>query len=158
MLKAQGIWACTVLSATSGDSDRGVPEVQVNVVIDEGPSKGQRCTYQDQVNTKSAKYIAYSLKAIGWKGPSVKTLPDDVAAWIERTGGATTVEIKHVEIKRGKQYDRWIEEGCQGQPPVWDKVNSLGRGAAMPLRPMSESSLADADEVLREFVDEGSPF
>lgn len=149
MLKAQGIWGCTVLSATAGETDKGSPNIQINVVIDDGPSKGQRCTYEDQINAKSALYVARSMKAVGWRGGSVTTLAADCDEWVKKTGGKSTVEIKHVEIKRGKQYDRWVEEGMKGPSPVWDKPNSIGRGAAAPLKPMNEERLADADEALR---------
>ncbi len=148
-LKAEGIWGCTVLGASAGENDKGSPNIQINVQIDEGPSKGQRCTYEDQINAKSALYVARSMKAVGWKGGSSKTLKADCDAWIKATGGKSTVEIKHIELKRGKQYDRWADSGFEGPAPVWDKANSIGRGAAAPLKDMSAERLQDADEALR---------
>lgn len=159
-LKAEGIWGCTVLGASAGENDKGSPNIQINVQIDEGPSKGQRCTYEDQINAKSALYVARSMKAVGWKGGSSRTLKEDCDAWIKATGGKSTVEIKHIELKRGKQYDRWVDGGMEGPPPVWDKANSIGRGAAAPLKDMSVERQQDADEALRAALEadgQGTP-
>src|SRR6185312_1833587 len=109
-LLAEGIWPCTVLSANAGQNDKGAPQVQINVRIDDGPSKGRQCTYEDQVNNKSAPYIGRSCKAVGWRGHSLVSLHDDAVKWIAETGGKSTVEIKHLEIKTGKR---------AGQ--IWDK-------------------------------------
>jgi hypothetical protein len=136
-LLEEGIWPCTVLSANSGQDDKGAPQVQISVRIDDGPSKGRQCTYEDQVNNKSAPYVGRSCKAVGWKGNSLVTLHDDCEAWITSTGGKSTVEIKHLEIKTGKR---------AGQ--IWDKPNSIGRGPRV-LKEMDQRNLADADEVLR---------
>ncbi len=154
----QGIWACTVVSANSGEDDRGSPQVQINVTIDDGPSKGRQCTYEDQVNAKSALYISRSCTAVGWAGKSLSTLKTDVAAWIAKTGGKTTVEIKHIELKRGKKYDKWVEGGCNGSPPIWDKASSIGRGTRV-LAPMSAANAKDADDAMREAMaaDGGAP-
>ena len=136
------------LGGKAGEVD-GVLNVQINVQITDGPDKGQRCTYEDTVNTKSAKYIGWSCTAVGWKGDSLTTLESDIAAWIEKTGGATTVEIKHIEVKRGKAYDKWVADGCKGAAPVWDKVAGIGRGAPRPLKQPSASTLRDADDAMR---------
>lgn len=147
-LKAEGIFPCIVLGANFGDDDRGSPQVQINVRIDDGPNKGQSCTYEEQVNTKSALYLGRSCTAVGWQGRDLRTLKDDVSKWIEKTGGKTTVEIRHLEMKRGKQYDRWVTDGQQGPAPVWDKVNSIGRGPRVLKEPSSDN-LNDANEAMR---------
>jgi hypothetical protein len=139
-LKAEGIWGCTVLGGKAGTNENNVPTVQINVQITDGPSAGQRCTWEDVVDAKSAKYVAWSLNAVGWKGQTLKTLEDDITAWIAKTGGASTVEIKHLEIKNGKNAGK-----------IWDKVNGIGRGAARAIKPIAGAALADADAALREF-------
>lgn len=154
MTKAEGIWECQVLGGKGGIAD-GVPTVQINVQITEGPSAGQRCTYEDVVSNSTAKYVSWSLNAVGYKGRDLKELEADIAAWIAKTGGKTTVEIKHLVLKKGKAYDKWVEGGKQGPQPVWDKANGLGRGAAKPLSPLSGEALHDANAALREFM--GSP-
>ncbi len=145
MTKAEGIYGCTVLGGKAGELD-GVPNVQINVQITDGPDKGQRCTYEDVVNTSSAKYVAWSCKAVGWRGSDLNTLEGDVTAWIAKTGGASTVEIKHLEIKKGKNAGK-----------IWDKVNGIGRGAARPLSPLSRNVLADANEAMRSVAGDGGP-
>ena len=147
--KAEGIWGCRVIDAGAFEGDNGATIVRVNVQLTDGPDKGQRCTYEDTLNTKSEKYIRWSCEAVGWKGASMRTLQNDVAKWISETGGDSTVEIKHVEVKRGKAYDKWVTAGCNGAAPVWDKVNGIGRGAPRPLKPLSDSALKEADEILR---------
>jgi hypothetical protein len=146
-LLAEGTWPCTVLSASFGEDEKGSPQAQINVRIEDGPSAGRPCTYEDQVNAKSALYIGRSLKAVGWKGRDLKTVKADVAEWIARTGGKSTVEIKHIELKKGKKYDRWVEGGCQGDPPVWDKANSVGRGPRV-LNDASTERVNDANEAM----------
>lgn len=147
----EGIWPCTVISGTFGENE-GSPQVQINVKITDGPSKGKYCTYEDQVNGKSALYISRSCSAVGWRGHNLATLSDDIAEWIKKTGGATTVEIKHIELKRGKKYDKWIEEGGRGKPPIWAKANAIGRGNR-PLTPPSKSNLDDANDAMRRAME-----
>lgn len=156
--KQEGIWNCNVLGGKAGEVD-GVLNVQINVQITDGPDKGQRCTYEDTVNAKSAKYVGWSCTAVGWKGGSLNTLESDIAAWIEKTGGSSTVEIKHIEVKRGKAYDKWYDAGGNGPPPVWDKVAGIGRGAPRPLKQPSASTLRDADDAMRAAMgeDEAAP-
>src|SRR5687767_12162536 len=101
-IKAEGIWGCKVLGGKAGLVD-GVPNVQITVQITDGPSAGQRCTYEDVINTQSAKYVGWSLNAVGYKGRGLETLEGDIAKWIEKTGGTSTVEIKHLEIKKGSK-------------------------------------------------------
>ena len=154
---AEGIWNCNVIDAVTGE-DKGALVVRVNVEITDGPSKGRRTTYEDQVNGKSSLYIMRSCENIGWNaaGGKLTTLADDVAKWKAKTGGATTVEIRHLAVKKGKAYDKWVEGGTQGEPPVWDKANSLGRGAKPPLAKPSKTALADAEELMRRaFLDAG---
>jgi hypothetical protein len=145
--KAEGIWGCTVLGAKAGELD-GVPNVQITVQITDGPDKGQRVNYEEIVNTQTAKYVRWSCEPIGWKGASLRTLEDDVAAWITKTGGASTVEIKHIAVKKGKAFKKWEDGGCVGPSPIWDKVAGIGRGAPRPLAPLG-ASLRDADEAMR---------
>lgn len=144
-MKAEGIWDCEVLSARYGANDKGVVTVQITAQIASGPDKGQRATYEEEANARSAKYLRYSCEAVGWKGDTLKTLEADCAAWIKETGGKSTVEIKHLEIRNGQR---------AGQ--TWDKVNGIGRGAARPLRQASAADLKDADDALRS-VGGGSP-
>jgi hypothetical protein len=147
-LLAEGIWPCTLISAAFGEDDRGSPKVQINVRITDGPSKGRPCTYEDQVNAKSALYIARSCKAVGWKGHDLQTLHDDAAAWAKESGGETTVEIRHIPLMKGKKYDAWVDAGQKGDPPIWDKPNSIGRGSRV-LAPVSSERLLDANDAMR---------
>lgn len=132
-----GDWPCTVLIAAFGLSDKQTPRVRVSVRIDDGPSKGRTVTYEDDVTNKSAIYVARSAKAVGWEGGDLQSLAADVAKWIAATGGKTTVEIKHIEIRNGKR---------AGQ--IWDKANSLGRGTK-PLTVATGSTLADANAAMQ---------
>lgn len=128
----EGIWACKVLGAEVGQDDRGAMRVRINVMITEGSDSGRKVTYEDTVNFKSNKYIAQSARAVGWSGGRLEeTLRDDVAEWIEETGGMSTVEIRHLEIRNGKN---------AGQ--TWAKANSIGRGS----RPLAAPSRSVADE------------
>jgi hypothetical protein len=140
-MKAEGIWECTVLGASFGETDKGSPEVQINVQISDPlapkDTQGQRCSYEDQVNARSALYVGRSARAVGWKGEDLRTLKSDCAAWIVATGGKSTVEIRHIEIKNGKK---------AGQ--IWDKPNSIGRGSRV-LKEPSRDLLNDANEAMR---------
>jgi hypothetical protein len=153
----EGIWPCQVLGATHGEDDRQSIVVRINVKFTEGPNKGRLATYEDQVNAKSSLYIGRSCKAVGWKGRSLTTLQADAEEWIERTGGASTAEVRHVPIKKGKKYDAWVADGRIGNAPVWDKINSIGRGPK-PLSAPSSDALADAEEAMRRAMEEdGGP-
>lgn len=154
-MKEQGIWGCTVIDGNAGEID-GVLNVQINVQIDDGPSKGQRCTYEDSVNARSAKYVGWSCTAVGWNGSSLSTLKSDIAAWIAKTGGKSTVEIKHLEIKSGRKFDDWMRAGRNGPPPIWDKVAGIGRGAPKPLKAPAANTLADADAAMRDAMSHAS--
>ncbi len=144
-MKAAGIFDCTVLGAKAGSDERG-PTVQITVQITSGPDAGQRATYEEVVDARSAKYAGYSMRAVGWKGGSLRTIEADCAAWIERTGGKSTVEITHLEIKKGKNAGK-----------IWDKVNGIGRGMARELPPVRNDHLADADAALREAMGGAPP-
>lgn len=146
----EGIWPCTVISGEAGEdpSKPGVVKVRVVTKIDDGPSKGRTSTYEDEINARSAKYVSRSMRACGWKGTSVASFAADCAAWIKATGGKTTVEIKHIEINKGKRFDEWLAKGSVGSPPIWDKANSIGRGA-QPLAKPTGAAMTDADEALR---------
>jgi hypothetical protein len=137
-MKAEGIWNAKALGGEYGEDTKGLPVVRINVEITEGPSVGARCTYEEQINAKSALYASRSCAAVGWKGADLITLKADIDAFIEATGGATTVEIKHLEIKNGRR---------AGQ--IWDKVNSIGRLANPPLREASPDRTADANDAMR---------
>lgn len=152
---AEGIWPCTVLYAASG-AEKGVPYVQIRVQIDAGPSAGNACTYEESIDARSAKWAGMSMRAVGWAGKTVDSIASDCAAWIARTGGKTTAEIKHLLKKKGKDYDKWIDGGQQGAQPVWDKVNSIGRRTERQLEKLSGTALAEANEALaRAMADSG---
>ncbi len=133
----EGTWACTVLGAEVGQNDKQIVCVRINVMITEGADNGRKVTYEDQVNHKSAKYIAQSAKAVGWQGERLETLRSDVERWIAATGGASTVEIRHLEIKNGKNAGK-----------IWAKANSIGRGSR-PLQAPSREAADDANEAMR---------
>lgn len=143
---AEGIWKCKVLNGEAAANEKDIMCVRVNVQIEEGPDRGRRVTYEDQVNNKSAKYIAQSVRACGWRGNGrlEDTLKEDVDAWVERTGGASTVEIKHILIKNGKRAGE-----------IWGKANAIGRGPK-PLHAPSRASSDDAAEAMRLALAESS--
>jgi hypothetical protein len=144
---SEGIFPCLVLDGFFGVDDKNSPIARINVQITDGPDKGQRCTYEDQVNAKSALYVGRSCRAVGWRGVNLETLADDVAAWVAKTGGKSTVEIKHIEIKNGKRAGE-----------IWAKPNSIGRGPK-PLAAAKGETLADANEAMRRAMeaDGGAP-
>lgn len=160
---AAGIWPCTVLSGGVGEKPdknnqpTGIAVARVNVRFDEGPDKGRLVTYEDEVTSRSSLYIMRSLKNIGWQGRSMSTVAADIEKWIRETGGKSTVEIRHIEIKKGKRYDEWLQEtGGIGKPPIWAKANSIGRGSRPLVAPRAEA-LSDADEMMRRAAEaEGS--
>lgn len=155
---SEGIFPCEVLDGFFGVDDKNSPIARINVLITDGPDKGQRCTYEDQVNAKSALYVSRSCMAVGWRGKALETLAEDVAAWIKKTGGASTVEIRHIAIKKGRQYDQWVESGSKGDPPIWAKPNSIGRGPK-PLAKAHGETLNDANDAMRRAMqaDGGAP-
>lgn len=154
----EGDWACTVLGATVGMDDKEQLVVRVNVKIEDGPDKGKTCMYEDTISNKSAPYIARTCRAIGWKGamPFEDTLVADVDAWVKETGGKTTVSIKHLDIKRGKAYDKWAAGGFEGPGPVWAKVQGLGRGAK-PLAAPNATAKKDANDFMRAAMADDAP-
>lgn len=153
---AAGFWPCKVLDGRYGANDKNAPVVRINVEISEGPGKGQRHTYEEVVDNKQAPYIARTCKAVGWRGGTLATIERDVADWISKTGGESTVEIKHIEVKRGKKFEKWLEGGQVGPAPVWVKAGSIGRGRA-PLKEAKKEDLQDADEMMRRaMADDGA--
>lgn len=143
-LLAEGMWPCTVLGAEAGEV-QGKIVARVNVRIDEGPNAGRFCTYEDTINAKSSIYITRSLRAVGWQAKTLASVKDDCAKWIAETGGKSTVEIKHIEIKNGKRAGS-----------IWDKPNSIGRGPR-PLAAPSGEAFADAEEAMRRAMqDDGT--
>lgn len=155
-----GIWPCIVLNGGVGEeTDKngkktGKIMARVNVKFEDGPDKGRLVTYEDEVNAKSSLYVGRSLKAVGWKGGPLASVAGDIADWVKNTGGKSTVEIKHIETKRGKRYDEWVEAGCPGgTPPIWAKANSLGRGPRALAAPSAEA-MSDAEEQMRRAMAE----
>lgn len=134
---AAGFWPCKVIDGYYGDNDKNIPVVRINVELIDGPFKGMRQTYEEAVNNKQAPYIARTCKAVGWKCQSLSTLKADIAEWVKATGGESTLEIKHVEVKTGKRAGT-----------VWAKPNSIGRGPK-PLKESSQENLTDADAMMR---------
>jgi hypothetical protein len=150
---SEGTWPCLVQGATYGEDDKRNMVVRINVKITEGPDAGRAVTYEDTVNAKSALYIGRSCKAVGWKGDDLETLREDVDAWVKETGGASSAEIRHIEIKKGKQFDKWVDGGQRGPAPIWAKCNSIGRGPR-PLAAPSAETLADAKDAMRRAMAE----
>lgn len=130
----EGMWQCKVLGGDAAADDRDIVTVRINVQITEGTDSGRKVTYEDRVNNMSAKYILQTCRAVGWRatGKLEHTLRADIDAWIARTGGDSTVEIKHLLVKTGKNAGK-----------IWAKANSIGRGPK-PLRPPSKESSDDA--------------
>lgn len=159
---SEGIWPATALGATYGE-DNGVLVVRIQVRFDEGPNAGKVGTYEDKLDARSSIYIARSCQAVGWKPPKLETLSSDVDAWIKATGGKTTAMVKHIEIRKGKKFDKyldahnaWIANGSNGpepQPPIWDKVSSIGSGPK-PLAAPKAETLADADDFMRKALED----
>ena len=133
------IYACTAISADFGSTDKKPnPAAQIVVRVDEGPMKGQRVTYEEEVNAKSAKYVGWACTAVGWRGKDLSTLKADAAKWIAATGGVTTVEIKEIVTRKGTP-----DEG------VWFKPSAIGKGAAKPLRQAAPDAVKDANDAMR---------
>ncbi len=134
---AAGFWPCKVLDGFYGDNDKNLPVVRINVELIGGPHTGMRQTYEEVVNNKQAPYIARTCKAVGWKCKSLSTLKADVSEWVKTTGGESTLEIRHVEVKTGKRAGS-----------VWAKPNSIGRGPK-PLKESTQENLYDADAAMQ---------
>lgn len=151
---AEGTWPVTIISASAGEElnqsgqPTGVIKARVNVKFEDGPSKGRTGLYEDEINAKSSLYVMRSLTAIGWRGPDLGTVSTDVEAWIKKTGGKSTAEVRHIAIKRGKKFDKWEADGKKGEPPIWDKINSIGSGPRALAAP-SKDALADANEAMK---------
>src|SRR5262249_22178924 len=99
---AEGTWNCKILGADYAADDRDIMVARINVQFTEGPDVGRKMTYEEQINNKSARYAMASMRAVGWRGGRPElTFKADVESWIKETGGASTVEIQHVERKNG---------------------------------------------------------
>lgn len=135
----EGIWKCTVLGGEANADDKDIVHCRINVQIDEGPDKGRRVTYDEQVNNKSARYVVMSARAVGWRGQGrlEDTFHSDVDAWIKATGGVSTVEIQHIKRKTGKQAGTF-----------WGKARSIGRRQSL-LKPPSQSASDDANDAIQ---------
>lgn len=161
-LLVPGIWPCVVLNGAIGeqldknDQPTGKLVARVNIRFTDGPNKGRVGAYEGDVDARNSPYTMRSLKAVGWSGEFPLTrVADDITAWVEKTGGVTTAEVKHIEIKKGKRYEKWVGAGKPGFP-VWDKIDALGRGPR-PLAAPSKDALADAEEQMRRaMADTGS--
>lgn len=147
----EGTWPCKILSASTGADYRNLFAVQINCELIEGPDKGKRVTYEQSVDAKSAKYVGPSCKAIGWQGITLDSLADDVAKWISKTGGVSTVDIKHFDLKKPEAI---AKAEARGEPAKFAKANAIGRGAK-PLTAASVESKSDADAALRSFMGAG---
>ena len=148
-LLAEGIWNCTVLSATSG-ALKGVPFVQIKVRIEDGPSAGRLVTYERDIDTRSAKYAAMSMRSVGWnaRAGNIESIGADCSHWIAKSGGKSTVEIKHIPYNDKKT----------GEPKIWDKANAIGRPLTneRKLDKLDGTALAEANEALaRAMADSG---
>lgn len=134
----EGTWKCTVLGGDAGADEKDIIHVRINLQIEDGPDRGRRMTYDEQVNNKSAKYIAMSARAVGWRGGRLEErFRGDVEEWVKATGGASTVEIVHIARKNGPKAGT-----------MWAKARSVGRGQK-PLVAPSRQSADDADEAMR---------
>jgi len=145
MTKTAGIWKCKVIDGKFGETDDNKGFVQINVEIVEGPDKGQKCTYEDEVNAKSVPFALKSCRAVGFKGADWNTLKADIAKWVAAGDAMSTVEIKHVEVKNGKRAGS-----------IWDKVNSIGRRSERDLKAATGTTLADANDALRRAMEDES--
>lgn len=132
-LLAEGFWPCEVLSGEAGTVD-GVVKARINVRFTDGPNAGRPTTYEDRIDAKSSLYVMRSMTAVGWQGKGLATFADDVAAWIAKTGGKSTAEIKHIPTKKGT---------------IWDKCNRIG-GGPRPMVAAAGEALNDAEEMLRK--------
>lgn len=136
----EGIWKCKVLGGEANADDKDIITVRISVEILDGPDKGRRATYEDRVNNKSAKYIALSARAVGWRarGKVEETFRTDVDEWIARTGGESTVEIEHILRKTGAKAGTY-----------WGKPRSIGRKPKALVRPSREASDDANDAMIR---------
>lgn len=156
---AAGIWPCVVLSGGVGDqpdnNGKATGRIVARVIakFEDGPDRGRLVTYEDEINAKSSLYVGRSLKAVGWKGGPLADVAPDIEKWVKETGGKSTVEIRHIETKRGKRYDEWVEAGCPGGTLIWAKANSFGRGPRALAAPSAEA-LSDAEEQMRRAMAE----
>ena len=151
------IYPCTIVNAELGEKvdkagrPTGLLLVRINARVTDGPHAGLQ-TYEEEITNKSAQYAVRSCKAVGWKGGSLKTLADDCAEWVKKTGGASTIEISHIPVNNGPNAGS-----------VWHKPNAIGRGNK-PLAKPSATAAAEADAYMRAALaedgadDDSAPF
>jgi hypothetical protein len=163
---AEGMWPCVVLNGGIGEDvdNNGKPtgklKARVNIKFTDGPDAGKMASYEDELNAKSSLYISRSLSNIGCTKATLTgdltNAATDIEAWVKKTGGTTTAEVRHIELTKGKKYDEWMDAGCPGgRPPIWAKVNSLGRGPRPLVKP-SNDALSDAAEQMRRAMEADS--
>ena len=138
---AQGSFLARALTGSSGTDNKGRLTARVEFELLAGPDAGQRITYSGLINAKSAKYVGPDLKAVGWKGETLKTLDADIIA----AHAEVPIEIEHKNANDSKDPDR-----------VFAVVRSIARGAPA-LKPPSKQDMDDADEALRAAMGD-SPF
>lgn len=140
----EGTWNCKVLGAEANANDKDIVVVRIKVRITDGPDSGRLAIYEEEVNFRGAKYIAKSAKACGWRGIGrlEETLATDVAEWIAKTGGDSTLEVVHLEIKNGKR---------AGQ--MWGKIRNIGSGPR-PLKTPSRTASDEAAEAMAAAMNE----
>jgi hypothetical protein len=114
-----------------GNAKTGKPDVRVDMQVVGGPHDGKRFPYSGKLDDKSIKWTKMRMMALGWKGESVRTFADDVAA------AQLTVpfSVRIAEFTRPN-----------GTISRWASVDKIGGSAAAPLKPLSAKEIADADE------------
>ena len=132
-LISQGSFLARAINGSYGEDTKGRMAVRVELELLAGPDLGQRITYTGLVNAKSAPYVGKDLKAVGWKGVSLRSIGDDV----QSAKAEAQIEIEHKNANDPKDPNR-----------VFAVVRSIGRGA-VALKPASAASISDADEALR---------
>lgn len=168
----EGIWKCKVLGANYGlqkddrkPNDIGLAHVTINVEITEGADKGRRASYEETIDGKSATYAAKSCLAIGWKGKTLSTIKGDCDEWIKETGGESTVEIKHLVVRKDgpKQGTTFAKVGAIGrrQPVLHQPTDSDGRERLNDADEQMQRALAEAANAGSggaTYVDDDIPF
>lgn len=139
---AQGSYLARAIGASSGMDSKERLTARVEFELLAGPDAGQRITYSGLINAKSAKYVGPDLKAVGWKGETLKTLEADVIA----ARAEVPIEIEHKNANDSKDANR-----------VFAVVRSIARGAAA-LKAPSQQDMADADEALHAAMGDVIPF
>lgn len=136
---SEGYWRVKVLGGGSGADDAGAIHARVNIEFLEGPNKGQRATYDERVDNRSAPYIVPCLKAAGWKGVTLSTLAADLKGEVE-----TVAQVVHKQTKADNR--------------TFAMIRSIGRTGQKPLAEPTRDQLAGADEALAAAMESGIPF